>query len=482
MKQKQCTSLPESGGGLLADLILGHTPVVAVEWDAYACKVLRERAADGWFPDLSVWEGDVRLFNPSEYTGVVDCIHAGFPCQDISVSGKQAGVSEGTRSGLYREVLRIAGVVRPKQLFLENVSAILSCGLGTVLGDLAALGYDCRWLCIRASDVGAPHHRDRWFLLANTKSCGDRRDGGELSRTDEQQAPERQKERVCKSINAGEGWFQPNIPDTNNDRRGYGAFQYIGGQLESSANAGNDGKEGTLADTECQRLPRSGGYEQSIGSTPCRDWQAVGAINGGTSNFWATEPELGGLVDGFSNRVCTSEGEINANATQSSSEQDLQNMRKPVQSEGDAKRTKAGCKAVLEAGVLQSFMREHSGHLNPDGTRVLIQGKETPQASLRGLRTHEVPSRSPCGSGQDEQPSGEHSDTLQTLSRLLAHGAEADRARSGGENAPALWWAAEPDVGRVATGVSNRVGQLKGYGNAQVPLQAAAAYRLLGGL
>jgi DNA (cytosine-5)-methyltransferase 1 len=57
-------------------------------------------------------------------------------------------------------------VVRPKQLFLENVSAILSNGLGTVLGDLASLGYDTRWLCIRASDVGAPHHRDRWFLLA----------------------------------------------------------------------------------------------------------------------------------------------------------------------------------------------------------------------------------------------------------------------------------------------------------------------------
>lgn len=156
------------GGGLLADLILGHTPVVAVEWDGYACQVLRERAADGWFPDLRVHEGDVSLFDPSEYTGSVDIIHAGFPCQDISVAGKQAGVSEGTRSGLYREVLRIAGVVRPKQLFLENVSAILSNGLGTVLGDLAALGYDCRWLCIRASDVGAPHHRDRWFLLANT--------------------------------------------------------------------------------------------------------------------------------------------------------------------------------------------------------------------------------------------------------------------------------------------------------------------------
>jgi len=154
------------GGGLLADLILGHNPVVAVDWDKYACRILRERASDGWFPGLSVWEGDVRLFDPSGYKSRVDIIAAGFPCQDISVAGKQAGLGEGTRSGLYREVLRIAGVVRPRYLFLENVSAILSNGLATVLGDLAALGYNARWLCIRASDVGAPHGRDRWFCLA----------------------------------------------------------------------------------------------------------------------------------------------------------------------------------------------------------------------------------------------------------------------------------------------------------------------------
>jgi len=163
-----------AGGGLLADLILGKRPIIAVEWDKYACSVLRERAADGWFPGLSVFEGDVRLFNPSEYTGRVDCIHAGFPCQDISVAGKQAGVGEETRSGLYREVLRIADVVRPRELYLENVSAILSNGLGTVLSDLSARGYVARWICARASDVGANHGRDRWWLLArkvvNSKS------------------------------------------------------------------------------------------------------------------------------------------------------------------------------------------------------------------------------------------------------------------------------------------------------------------------
>ena len=155
------------GGGLLADLILGHTPVVAVEWEPYACRVLRERAAEGWFPGLHVWEGDVRLFDPSEYAGSVDCIHAGFPCQDISTSGDKRGPGEGTRSGLYREVLRIAGMVRPRYIFMENVSAILSNGLVVVLADLAALGFDARWCCLQAASVGASHARDRWWLLAN---------------------------------------------------------------------------------------------------------------------------------------------------------------------------------------------------------------------------------------------------------------------------------------------------------------------------
>lgn len=162
-----------AGGGLLADLILGHQPIVAVEWDAYCCRILRERAADGWFPGLQVYEGDVRLFDPSEYAGRVDCIHAGFPCTDLSSAGKQAGLGEGTRSGLYREVLRIARQMGFPDLFLENVSAILTKGLGVVLGDLASLGYVCKWLCVRASDIGANHERDRWFLYARQPSNAD---------------------------------------------------------------------------------------------------------------------------------------------------------------------------------------------------------------------------------------------------------------------------------------------------------------------
>lgn len=261
------------GGGLLADLILGHKPVVAVEWDSYACQVLRERASDGWFPGLRVWEGDVSLFDPSEYTGQVDCIHAGFPCQDISVAGKQAGVSEGTRSGLYREVLRIAGLVRPKQLFLENVSAILSNGLGTVLGDLAALGYDTRWLCIRASDVGAPHHRDRWFLLASHSNAlrGGLEGSGEIRNI---------KQEVGSRLEGPHGAI-----------------------VKLDANVSN---------TECQRQQRQRQHEQPSHSTQGGDWQATEFINGGTSYFWAIEPELGRVANGVPNRVHRLKGLGNA--------------------------------------------------------------------------------------------------------------------------------------------------------------------------
>ena len=154
-----------AGGGLLADLILGHNPIIAVEWDKYACQVLRDRAADGWFPDLSVWEGDVRLFDPSEYAGRVGCIHAGFPCQDISAAGKGVGIA-GSRSGLFIEVMRAIDAVQPRFVFLENSPRIRTRGRHVVIGELVARGYAWRDGILAASDVGAGHQRDRWFCLA----------------------------------------------------------------------------------------------------------------------------------------------------------------------------------------------------------------------------------------------------------------------------------------------------------------------------
>lgn len=157
------------GGGLLADIILGHKPICAVEWDSYCCSVLRERASEGWFPDLQVFDGDVRVFNASDWKGKVDIIHAGFPCQPHSVAGKRKGADD--ERNLWPEVVRVVGEIHPRLVFLENVPGIVSNRfIGTVLCDLAGLGYDVRWTCLGANQVGAPHRRERWFALANINS------------------------------------------------------------------------------------------------------------------------------------------------------------------------------------------------------------------------------------------------------------------------------------------------------------------------
>ena len=98
-----------------------------------------------------------------------DIICGGFPCQDISVAGKGAGI-EGARSGLWSEYARIISEVRPRYVIVENVAALLGRGLERVLGDLAALGFSSVWHCIPASAVGAPHRRDRVWIVAHTRS------------------------------------------------------------------------------------------------------------------------------------------------------------------------------------------------------------------------------------------------------------------------------------------------------------------------
>jgi len=105
----------------------------------------------------------------------VDVICGGFPCQDISFAGLGAGLA-GERSGLFYEVARLVGELGPRFVILENVGALLSRGLDAVLGTLASLGYDAEWHCIPASAVGAPHRRDRVWIVAYPQ--GIRRDQG----------------------------------------------------------------------------------------------------------------------------------------------------------------------------------------------------------------------------------------------------------------------------------------------------------------
>lgn len=95
----------------------------------------------------------------------VDVVAGGFPCQDVSVAGRGAGIS-GSRSGLWRQMVRCVRVVRPLYVVVENVAALLRRGMGRVLGDLAASGYDAEWDCLPAGAFGAHFLRERVFVVA----------------------------------------------------------------------------------------------------------------------------------------------------------------------------------------------------------------------------------------------------------------------------------------------------------------------------
>lgn len=131
----------------------------AVEYDPYAAAVYRKN-----FPDVLMVEQDITTVDFGTLSPV-DLIAGGFPCQDISYAGKGAGI-EGSRSGLWKELWGAIRDVRPRLVLVENVPALLSRGLGVVLGDLASIGYDAEWDCIPAAAVGAPHRRDRVFVVA----------------------------------------------------------------------------------------------------------------------------------------------------------------------------------------------------------------------------------------------------------------------------------------------------------------------------
>ncbi len=151
------------GGFSLAARWLGGIETVQfVECEPFCRHILRKH-----WPDVPIHD-DICTFNPTPRSADVVC--GGFPCQDISIAGKQAGIKEGTRSGLFYELMRVIRTVGPRYVVLENVAAIINHGMASVLGQLAEAGFDAEWACIRASDLGALHRRDRWWIVAYSVS------------------------------------------------------------------------------------------------------------------------------------------------------------------------------------------------------------------------------------------------------------------------------------------------------------------------
>lgn len=210
------------------------------ETNSYCRQILTERMKKNELDKAPVW-GDIRTLRGDRLRGYIDIITGGFPCQDISVAGHGKGLA-GERSGLFFEILRLAEEIQPAFIFLENVPAIRTRGLSRVGRELAQAGYDCRWCVISAASVGAPHRRERWFLLAHPNQPRlERRDGAGMQECPSQRA-------------AGSG--------------------------------------STLGNSQGERLAQ-----------PMFQRQQAGASHVTRASWWEAEPSVGRVADGVSRRV-----------------------------------------------------------------------------------------------------------------------------------------------------------------------------------
>lgn len=284
-----------AGGGILGGKLLGWRTVCAVECNAYAASVLCARQNDGLLPPFPVWD-DVCTFDGRPWRGIVDVVSGGFPCQDISAAGKGAGI-DGERSGLWGQMARIIGEVRPGTVFVENSPMLTLRGLGRVLGDLAALGYDAEWGVLGAESVGAPHKRERIWIVAHAPQydCNawraepegqQRATGLADGRNDLADTDEKRRLRRPWLFWPGRGVEPENggtVPDI--DRHEYEGQPHARGRQ-------GEGEEPT-------NLPPHAVRQRS--PQPEHEWKHGRSV--AECDWWTTEPDVGRVADGVAARV-----------------------------------------------------------------------------------------------------------------------------------------------------------------------------------
>lgn len=257
----------------------GGRVLFQVEIAAFPLRVLERR-----FPDARRF-GDIREFaarleadDGFRRENFVDILCGGFPCQDLSVAGRGAGL-DGARSGLFFDYMRVIRALRPRVVIMENVTALLARGLGRVLGELAACGYDAEWDCIPASAVGAPHQRDRIWIVAYP--CGD--GGGQQPERQQQHKAERGDAHALHVGATGQ------TADTNRNNGGHE------GRPDRSSTG--DARLQNAADTECAGLER-----RTRSGDACSRWPSV--IPASADREWREPPSpVRRMDDGFSARV-----------------------------------------------------------------------------------------------------------------------------------------------------------------------------------
>jgi len=249
----------------------GFETVAFCEIEPFPRKVLAKH-----HPEVPIYEDVTKLTGDIlARDGItVDVITGGFPCQDISVAGKQAGIGEGTRSGLWSEIVRLIGELSPRYVIVENVANLLSGPseqpggwFGRILGDLAECGYDAEWENIPASAVGAPHRRERVWIVAYP----------------------------CERPQSREPAFQTD--------RCSGSVSRARNEAVSKKPKETSGVFNDVADTKRIRQP---GPRQPINSgyrSTHSQRQAGHAVHECIGSIWSVEPDVGRVANGVSRRV-----------------------------------------------------------------------------------------------------------------------------------------------------------------------------------
>jgi DNA (cytosine-5)-methyltransferase 1 len=419
-----------------------------VEIDQYATKILEKH-----WPQVHR-ERDIRECSARNLERV-DIIAGGFPCQDISYAGLGAGL-DGERSGLFFEAIRLVSELQPRAVVLENVAALLTRGLDRVLGTLAEIGYDAEWHCIPDAHVGAPHIRDRVFVIAYTR-CELRQ-----SRASKRPRSDLQAKRVEAADN--DQRCSEDVADTNSERPCFDSQKKRSFFKEPIISRGDSGSIGRSGLQEC----------------------------------WAVEPNVGRSLDGFSGwldghqrltfeshkrimaYVINHEGIKNGNATKERTEEVLRDLRDRFDPKGFQWKT-GGLVGISSQEVLFAYLCKHTTD-TADEAWLQLSCEEASWQGVRSVWTQQELASTSHRSGQGEQQQGKYPDSMQALSRLLAHDSRSAWMGYCGQNAsPVLseWgngW--ESGIERVAHGVSARVDRLRGLGNAVVPQVAEVVARM----
>lgn len=269
-----------AGGGIIADMLLCHTPIGAVEINAYCREVLKARQRDGWLPAFPIYE-DIRNYEGTEISGV-EMVCGGFPCQDISIAGSGKGIG-GERSGLFFELLRIVRVIRPPFVFLENSPAIVSRGLSTVLGKMAEIGYNSEWLCLSAGNCGAWHKRERWWCL-----CWD---------PNADRLRELQQKRAVENFGGWLGNVCQKVSNADSKR-----LEKYWGPKSVSATLSFAGCSGREVSNACDNRNMWWNLEYKTDQIQ-RQFNTRGKTIDGVRKWWEAEPAVGRVVDGLAHRV-----------------------------------------------------------------------------------------------------------------------------------------------------------------------------------